>query len=176
MQLLSKRRSIMGLCMALLLSCVALGQTVNCEAAEQIDKSIEKTFLFTVPEGGCSTCRVHIDYTEFYNTNHGKNTFNKRVKWYTGSCAYVTEKPDLIVGNVVHKNSSGDIIHTFSKWEFEDGLFPGGMTYCGTYKNTGSVTYAKNTGNKGMLAYIVSCRGANIPTHAERVTMRLATK
>ncbi len=80
------------------------------------------------------------------------------------------------MGNVVHKNSSGDIIHTFSKWEHEDGLFPGGMTYCGTNKNTGSVTYSVSTKNKGVLPYIVSCRGAHVPTRAESITMSLATK
>lgn len=175
MQLFMKRKTRIGLMAVLLVSGVLFGRMVNCEAAMKLNKSVEKSFFFTVPEGGCSSCRVHVVYTEYYNTSHGKNTFNKRVRWYTASCAYVSAKPVFTIGNVVHKKANGDIIHSFSKWEHEDGLFPGGMEYYGTNKNTGSVTYSTATKNKGMLAYMVTCTGANIPIYTEDVTMKLAT-
>ncbi|MCR4869205.1 MAG: hypothetical protein K5889_06955 [Lachnospiraceae bacterium] len=67
-----KRRTRIGLMAVLLVSGVLFGRMVNCEAAMKLDKSVEKKYLFAIPNGGYSSCNVHVVYTEYYSTSHSK--------------------------------------------------------------------------------------------------------
>lgn len=143
--------------------------------AQNLKAETTKKYLFTVPGDVWSTCTVHIIYDEYYNNAGSNNVFYKRTRWYTGSCTYTTNKPQLSISNVVHRSSNGNVLKTFSSWTGIDGLFPGGLDYYGTDKNTVSVTYPTATSNKGELGYIVTCSGAFIPIYTDKVSMKLNT-
>lgn len=162
---------------AVMLSILGIFGTNQIQARADTKKisKTKQTYLFAVPEGGWSSCSVDVVYTEYYHETGATNIFNKRTRWYTASCAYATEKPVFIIGNVVHRNSSNSIVKSFKSWQPTDGIFGGGYDYFGTEKKLDSVTYSRSTTYKGELAYIVKCSGAMVPIHTGKVSMKLST-
>ena len=81
--------------------------------ALSIRKEQTKVYLFAVPNGGWSSCRVNIVYTEEYthsSLSH-RNTFYQRTKWYTGEYVYALTCPVLLVCEAVIKSGAGNVIH-----------------------------------------------------------------
>lgn len=151
-----------------------LNTSVTYGAVKQ--KESTRTYLFAVPEGGWSSCKVHIIFHEYYSYNSStkKNRYNHRTKYYTGKCEGATSIPSLRVGRVEIKNTSNTKT-TINSWTSEAAVFPGGMDYAGYYANYESVPLITNTSYKSYLYYTVRCSGATVPSTGDNLKINLAT-
>ena len=81
--------------------------------------------MFSVPEGGWSTCTVFVKYTESYNVVGAKNHFVSRQKYYSIKTAYATSKPKITMGNICHYKASGEQSKVFKKYTQVDTIWDG---------------------------------------------------
>lgn len=160
----------------LLLIGFAMGGSINTQAANCKRAEKNKNYAFAVPEGGWSSCLVNAKYEEHFSSTGNKSNFFKRVWWYTATCSFATSKPKFRIVRIRHMKSNGTDIKCFTDWSHEDGLFPGGVTYAGTAKNTTMASYPINTSNIGALEYVVDCDGAIGSLRVDSVRMNLNTK
>lgn len=173
-----------GVCSCLILvmiCCSCLYSTLPAMAATKtvINAEEGKSYLFAVPEGGWSTMRVRVEYTEEYSNNSSSytSTFYHREKACMFSRAYATTMPVLYLDNVVHRSSSGTSLKTFSSWTAIDLLYdPSRWQGANGYKNTTNASYTRSTSNYGTLSYRVSCGSGGIPAvSADSLTLSLKT-
>ena len=145
--------------------------------ARSLEKDYTHTFLFAVPEGGWSSCKVHIIYEEkyTYSISSERNTFNNRTKYYTGVYAYATTSPSLTTGAAVIKKANGDTLKTFSSWTRLESIYPQVDTF-GYYKNTGTISLVPSTACTGQINFHVACPGAYPAFYNSNVKMSLSTE
>ena len=145
--------------------------------ALSIRKEQTRVYLFAVPNGGWSSCRVNIVYTEEYthsSLSH-RNTFYQRTKWYTGEYVYALTCPVLLVCEAVIKSGAGNVIHTYTDWSSEPSIFPGNMNIYGCYKNTESFQIGDTNDTTGQVNYTVVCFGATPSAYFDSIVMSLRT-
>ncbi len=146
--------------------------------AAELRKEETNTYAFAVPDGGWSSCQVHIIYTENYvhsSLSH-RSTFNRRGKWYTGTYAYATERPNLGTGAAVIMNSSGNTIATYTSWRSVASIFPSGVDALGYYENSNSIELADTTSDTGQINYSITCSGGYPASYIKNIRMNLSTR
>ena len=160
---------VFTICIVMICSITALGASKKAET--------EKNYVFAVPEGGWSSCKVHIIYTENYGSTAAgtRNLFSERTKYYTGTYEYATACPTLKTSSVVYKYN-GDVVRTFSSWTKKTSIYPGTVDTFGYYSNSEKEELSATTSYTGQLNYTVSLYGANPPSYVKYVSMKLNTK
>lgn len=162
---------------------ICLGNSISVHAAsgdKYKSSKVEKTYAFAVPNGGWSSCKITAIYDEYYKSksvNNGiRNTFYKRTRWYYGKYAYATAKPKITMCNVIHRDSKGNTLTTFTSWKSKSSIFPGNIDARGYSENTTSKTYSYSTSNQGKLPFIISVSGGMPASQTGSATIKLSTK
>lgn len=128
-----------------------------------------RAILFAVPDGGWSSMRAEITYSEKYTTNGGINTFNERSKTVQYKRGYVTSCPYISLYNVRHSNNN-----SFTTWYSTGVLFdPNAWDGAGNWINSVSVVYGANCGVVGILSYQIFCDGATIPVYSYSIQVTM---
>lgn len=145
------------------------GNTVK--AATSKTAKTEKSFLFAVPEGGWSSARIQLKYTENYSIKNGKSVFTSRLRTVMFARSGATVLPQYDYGTLKHSNKK-----SFTSWKKQTIMYSDSWNSASSYKNSTKVTYSRTTKIKGTLNAIVVCQGAAVPTRAVSVSQRLNTK
>ena len=134
----------------------------------------QKTSGFFVGPGGVlSSFSMRAGYNENYTISGNKVIYNKRFKWCWADLAYSTDKPTINLRTIVHRNSSGSTLRTFSNFKQETSLMEGGHDYYDSRSNNEIVRYDKNSGNQGLFRYDVTCSGALVPIKSYSLQINL---
>lgn len=139
-------------------------------AAETKEVSTEKSFWWTVPNGGHSSARIKLSYTEYYVKRTKRSVFKKRTRCILFQRAGATSLPKYSFGTLTHSNGN-----SFSEWTDVTILYGSSWDSGSEDKNTTKVKYGRNTNVTGTLNAIVVCQGGNIPTRSVSVSQRLNT-
>lgn len=93
--------------------CVIKADTVRQTGAK------EYKAMYAIPEGGWSTITYQMNLRETFSNNSTtkKNVFSRHEKIAVWKMEYATERPSLVIGNIMHKDSSGNILTTFSSYK-----------------------------------------------------------
>ena len=144
----------------------------KAEAASVKSKSTEKSFWWTVPNGGHSSARIKLEYRETYKLRRDKAAFTQRRCTACFRRAGATSLPKYSLGKVTHSSKK-----KLSPWRKGSDMYdPNVWNSVLSYENNTSVQYARKTKATGTVKALVTCRGGNVPTRAVSVTQRLNTK
>lgn len=171
----------MLICLVCFLFCLisCFDSTVSRAASKMLSTTEEKNYVFVVPDGGMSSVKISVTYSEYYtpSTSTNTNKFTSRCKMYTYNMAYATTKPKLTVGNVIHFDGNGNSKYVHSSWEKISILYDSSKWSNGAgYENTVSRTYSNTTPYTGKLLYTITVSGALVPMKSGTLVLKLATK
>lgn len=166
-------------CMVIALEIITSGiGTIDVYAAKVKYKNDTKDFQFAVPNGGWSTIRVYINYTENYIPKaDSKNKYYRREIYYAYKTSYATTRPSFkLLNNICYKDKNGKVLHTFSKWTKCDAMADGSWEYFAAFRNGKNFTYKNTTTNKAVINYQTNCSGGIPSVQGRTISMRLNTK
>lgn len=174
------KKKIVGIlvCMVMAFEMITSGiGTIDVHAAKVKAKNDTKNFEFPVANGGWSTIRVYVNYTEKYTPQaDSKNKYYSREFYYAYKTWYATKRPSFEFVNITYQDKNNKTLHTFKKWTPRDAMSDGSWDYFAAQKNGKNFTYKNTTTNKAVINYQTHCSGAIPPTKFRTVTMRLNTK
>lgn len=112
------RKKVMGIlfCMIMVFEIVAGNKgLIDVQAANVKHKSTTKDYQFAVPEGGWSTIRVYVNYTENYTPKaDSMNKYYRREIYYAYKTSYATTRPSFrLLNNISYKDKNDKVLHTF---------------------------------------------------------------
>ena len=136
--------------------CVIKADTVRQTGAK------EYKAMYAIPEGGWSTITYQMNLRETFSNNSTtkKNVFSRHEKIAVWKMEYATERPSLVIGNIMHKDSSGNIITTFSSYKKQDLIYSAQWDGGEDLYNTTQKSYSTSTKNYAFLPFYTSCSGA----------------
>lgn len=175
------RKKVMGIlfCMIMVFEIVAGNKgLIDVQAANVKHKSTTKDYQFAVPEGGWSTIRVYVNYTENYTPKaDSMNKYYRREIYYAYKTSYATTRPAFrLLNNISYKDKNDKVLHTFKKWTTCDAMSDGTWEYFTAIRNGKNFTYKNTTTNKMVINFQASCSGGIPLIHSGSLTMRLNTK
>ncbi len=134
-------------------------------------KSYENSWIFAIPEGGWSSIRARVTYSENYVTNEARIYYKERSRSVVYNSVGATETPGVQLGNIGH--STGRI---FQAWENGSLWMSSDWDHGYIYINKEIVSYLRGKAVTGNLPFLVTCDGAIVPTRSESIHMSLKYK
>lgn len=169
----SKIKVLLMVLFALVFICNCNTNTVK---AGQLQKNLDHTFAFAVPEGGYSSVIVHVDYKEIFSlTNTNKTKYYRRELYMQYKCAYATSKPDARINFVSHTDKSGNEVYRFKwkEWQFLPVYVPRDLDgYTALYNETVRIYY-RNKVYYALVSVNASCNGALVPVKGTTLKMTI---
>lgn len=130
-------------CICLLMFVLFFVVTENVQANTLKEKS-EKSYAFVSTDGELCSATVYCSVTQDYTEQGAIRTYTNRTgcTWMTYVATFTI--PSLSATNPVYVDSSDTTIRTFSPWNNQQVILPGG-SYCAYTKiNTTNVGYSSN--------------------------------
>lgn len=126
-------------------------------------------------DSGWSSMDYWLKYEEIYTASGSNNIFSSRTRLYAYNTVAAVNVPYMQLGNVLHKDSGGSTVATFTSFNTEPAIWDTTYSTKGFQKNTTSKTYSKTTSNQGTWMVLLICKGMLVPTQTESCTISLKT-
>lgn len=126
-------------------------------------------------DSGLSSIDYYIKYEENYSTSGSNNIFGNRTRTYRYTTAFAVNEPYMQLGNILHQDSGGGTVATFSSFTEESAIFDKEYDFNKFERNSTSKTYAKTTGNTGRWVVLLVCRNMSVPTRTDSCSIALKT-
>lgn len=151
---------------------IFIGNSCMVSAETEVrSKSYVDSWLFAIPEGGWSSIRAKVTYSEDYVTTGERIYYTERSRSVVYTPVGATETPGVQLGNISH--STGKI---FQAWEKGSLWMSSDWEHGYIYINKETVSYLRGKAVTGNLPFLVICNGAVAPTRSGSVQMSLKYK